>query len=91
MKKAKKPKLKAFIILLMTGATIILTTPLVQSFIIYLLTQGCPLQGDVRQCGLDKGLENATYIMAFSALWFAVGIIILIAGLVEYFNTKKKH
>ncbi len=91
MKKLKTPKLNVSIALLITGSAIILLTPAIKELLGFLFTKDCPVLWGKIECGLDKGLVDGTAMMGLLALWFMVGIVVLVAGLVGYFNTKQRR
>jgi hypothetical protein len=91
MEKQKKSRPQASTILLIAGTMIAVTTPFVQPIIIYFLTRGCPMLGDVRECGLEVGYKNAFYAENIPILWFVIGIIILAVGIIKYYIVKKRR
>lgn len=80
------------IALLAVGALVIVTTPVANELIQFLLTRDCPIVGGsgVRECGLAKGLDNADYMMGLMLLWLIVGAALLAIGSFKYFDAKKK-
>lgn len=72
------------------SAVMLITTLPANAFLGYLLTLNCPTGNNIRQCGLDKGLENASLSVMFIAAWVGVSIILLTIGLIEYFSAKQR-
>lgn len=90
MKKVKNKKLRTDTILLISGTLIILTTPLINELFQAYIARDCPVMHGVRECGLGKGLANADHTIEFTALWLLAGGILVVAGAVIYFKTKKR-
>jgi len=90
MKKQKSPKLNPHIALVLAGSFIITITPLVTEFLKFLFTYDCPILWSVRECGLRRGLQNATYIIGLSSLWAAIGASLLILGMALLRLSSKK-
>lgn len=86
MKKKSNLRKKVYLIL---GTAIVVTTPLVQPIVGNLLTQNCPMLGNIRECGLAVGYKNAFYAEILPILWLAIGVVILAIGIVKYFVARK--
>jgi hypothetical protein len=90
-KKAKASYPKMPLALLLIGGLTLLTTPLIYKLLFIILTLDCPIKHYGVECGLDKGLDNAEIVIVSLSLWLCIGIGFLIAGLLKYFNARKKR
>jgi hypothetical protein len=91
MKKTKTKNLHSSIALIIAGALISATTPILKDVLQFLLTKDCPIVWRARECGIGEGLQHATFIIVSMSLWAWVGVILFVVGLVLYLNIKKSR
>jgi len=71
------------------GVVLLAITPLLRRWLEAALTAPCETIFDVKECGPDLNLRNASILDAAQVAWIVFGVSILVIGIILYIKYRK--